>query len=293
MKKYGLISAIALIVLTNVVVLAGVAYNRSGEPDATVTLTERELHWKNSRSWSDREDSGLSLLLRWNMPGHFNYAWKPEESSWLNEEKLMELGFDTSYPLDEKTAGRFYNRQLPIQAYVVLEYNGNAYQNWRKQVRKEISNKQQDLLKEKDRNKKKGLENSVRSMEQELVTQSRLFTIDAGRDGPILRKQYPDRSKYIITPAEFIIQRHYVSKNKDDPKSHGKWYLGGWVRNILIKEIHITSDYRSFFISGIKTRTNSYLPRDKSLSNLEPRYQVTLNYGKRYEPWVVDVKKLK
>jgi len=26
---------------------------------------------------------------------------------------------------------------------------------------------------------------------------------------------------------------------------------------------------------------------------LEPRYQVTLNYGKRYEPWIVDVRKLK
>ena len=58
MKKYGLIAAIALIVLTNVVVLAGVAYNRSGEPDATVTLTERELNLAGSWRLEDREDSG-------------------------------------------------------------------------------------------------------------------------------------------------------------------------------------------------------------------------------------------
>ena len=33
-------------------------------------------------------------------------------------------------------------------------------------------------------------------------------------------------------------------------------------------------------------------PETKSLSDLEPRYQVTLNYGRRYEPWIADVKKL-
>jgi len=50
MKRIGLIAALALIVLTNVIVLATVRHNRSGEPDATVTLTERELRlWSNSK----------------------------------------------------------------------------------------------------------------------------------------------------------------------------------------------------------------------------------------------------
>ena len=37
------IAGLAIIIVTNIVALAGVAYNRSGEPDAVVELTEREL----------------------------------------------------------------------------------------------------------------------------------------------------------------------------------------------------------------------------------------------------------
>ena len=36
-------ASVGLLVLTNAVVLAGVAYNRSGEPEVEITLTEREL----------------------------------------------------------------------------------------------------------------------------------------------------------------------------------------------------------------------------------------------------------
>src|SRR5207245_9835380 len=43
MRRAGLLSALALIVVTNAIVLAGVLSNRRGEPDAILTLTEREL----------------------------------------------------------------------------------------------------------------------------------------------------------------------------------------------------------------------------------------------------------
>ena len=293
MKKYGLISTIALIVLTNVVVLAGVAYNRSGEPDATVPLTEKELHWQKSWSSMDREDSGLSLTLKWNMPGYYKYGWEHRKETWLNRQKLAELGFNIDFPLEDKKASRYYSRQLPRQAYVVLEFNGDAYQNWMKNARKHIEKLKQELIEEKKKDKKRILENNIRDTEQKIVTQSRLFAIDAGRDTQGLRKQYSNRSKYIITSAIFDISRNYTSGNKDEPKSTPKPYLSGWVRALSIPQIHVTSDYRSFFISDIKTHTTVYLPRDKPLSELEPRYQVTLNYGQRHEPWIAGVKKLK
>ncbi len=293
MKKYGLVSAIALIVLTNVVVLSGVANNRSGEPDATVQLTERELHWKHSWNWTDREDSGLHLILRWSMPGYYKYGWAHRENTWLNQEKLAELGFDISYPLEDKKASRYYSRQLPRQAYVVLEFNGDAYQKWLKGARKRIEEVRQDLSEEKKPNKKKNLENDIKHIQQTSVTQSRLFAIDAGQDPQALREKYPDKIKYIITPAVFDISMNYIPRKKGPPKSPKKPYLSGWVREVSIADIHVNSDYRSFFISDIKTHTKTYLPRDKPLSDLEPRYQVTLNYGKRHEPWIADVKKLK
>jgi len=294
MKKHGLISTIVLIVLTNVVVLAGVAYNRSGEPDATVQLTERELHWQKRWDITDKEDTGLYLNLKWSMPRFKAYRWDyTHKKNWMDQQKLAELGFNTDFPLEDKKANRYYSRQLPRQAYVVLEFNGDAYQNWLKEARKRIEEIKKELMEEKKEKKKKDLENDLRRIQQELITQSHLFAIDAGRDTQALRKKYSDLSKYIITPAVFDISMHYAPKIKDEPKSPKKPYLSGWVRKVSIPEIHVTSSYRSFFISDIKTHTKTYLPRDKSLSDLEPRYQVTLNYGRRYEPWIADVQKLK
>lgn len=294
MKKHGLVSTIVLIVLTNVVVLAGVAYNRSGEPDATVQLTERELHWQKRWDLTDKEDTGLYLNLKWSMPGFKAYRWDyTHKKNWMDQQKLAELGFNTDFPLEDKKASRYYSRQLPRQAYVVLEFNGDAYQNWLKEARKRIEEIKQELMEEKKEKKKKDLENDLRRIQQELITQSHLFAIDAGRDTQALRKQYSDQSKYIITPAVFDISMHYTPRKKEESKSPQKPYLSGWVREISIPEIHVPSDYRSFFTSGIKTHTITYLPRDKPLADLESRYQVTLNYGRRHEPWIADVKKLK
>jgi hypothetical protein len=227
------------------------------------------------------------------LPSNENYNWNYEQNNWLSEEKLKELGFDTSYPLDEKDASRFYSRQIERQGYVVLEYNGGAYQKWSEKIRKLIKEARQGLAEEKNPNEINILENDIRQMEQLLFTQSRLFTVDAGADPQKLRKQHPDKSKTIITPAVFDISRDRTSRRTGQPEPPQKYYLRGWVRAVSIPEIHVTSNYRSFFISDIKTHTKTYLPRDKPLSDLEPRYQVTLNYGKRHEPWIADVQKLK
>ena len=292
MKKYGLIPAIVLIVLTNVVVLAGVAYNRSGEPDATIMLTERELHWNNSWSWVDREDSGLYLKLQVNNSDYDRYDWKRMNNIWLDQQKLEELGFETSFPLGDTKASRYYSRQLPRQAYVVLELDGDSHQNWLRAQKKRVEKLKQDLLEERKSDKKKNLENMIRDYERLIVSGSHLFAVDAGQNALELRKQYSDQSKYIITPAVFRISLQFVP-NKMNPHLSSGPYLSGWLNRISIPTIHVASNYRSFFISDIKTHTKTYLPKGKPLSDLEPRYQVTLNYGKRYEPWIADVKKLK
>jgi hypothetical protein len=294
MKKYGLISTIVLIVLTNVVVLAGVAYNRSGEPDATVQLTERELHWQKYWGWTNKEDTGIYLNLKWNMPGYHYRIWaRKRNDSWLNQQKLAELGFNTDFPLDDKKASRYYSRQLPRQSYVVLEFDGDAYKIWLEGARNQIKILEKDLAQEKESKKREVLENDIIGIKRNLVSKSHLFAIDAGLNAQTLRMKYSDKSKYIITSAVFDISMSYAPVDNNDPQSTQKPYLSGWIRKISIPQIHVTSDYRSFFISDIKTYTKTYLPRDKPLSELEPRYQVTLNYGQRYEPWIAGVEKLK
>jgi hypothetical protein len=290
MKRYGLMGAIALIVLTNAVVLAGVVYNRSGEPDAVVQLTERELHWKKHYGMTDKENTGLYLNLKWNMGG-FPYRYPPwkfqQEHSWLNREKLEELGFDTSFSINAKNADRYYSRQLPRQAYVVLEFNGDAYQKWLAGAQKRVKEIKQDLSEEKKPKKRKSLGNNIKRIRQDMVTQSHLFTIDGGLDPQQLRKQYSDQSKYIITPAVFDISMYYSGVKKEGP------FLSGRIKNLSIPEIHVNSDYQSFFTTDIKTHTLQYHPLEKPLSDLDPRYEVTLNYGQRYEPWIAGTQKIK
>jgi hypothetical protein len=57
------VSGFALILIANVIALAGVAANRSGKPEAVIELTERELRLPYYEM--NDENSGLALHLNW------------------------------------------------------------------------------------------------------------------------------------------------------------------------------------------------------------------------------------
>jgi len=82
MKRIGLFLAIMLVIVVNIMLLAGVWYNRTGPPDAVITLTERELPLLNAQE----DDSGIALRI----------AYRTQNETWLDRAKLEELGFD--YP---------------------------------------------------------------------------------------------------------------------------------------------------------------------------------------------------
>jgi len=110
MKRIGLFLAIMLVIVINLTVLAGVWYNRSGPPEAVVTLTERELPL-----WSTQEgDSGIALRTAYRRP-EFG-----EDETWLDRAKLEELGFD--YP-DGEVAHNFH---LIRTLFLVLELENEA-----------------------------------------------------------------------------------------------------------------------------------------------------------------------
>ena len=85
-KNKVLIAGIGLILLTNIFVISGAMYNRSGESDAILDLTEREL---TMNDWNREENSGLSLQLNWNQYIHdYNNYYR------LKSEQLAALGYD-------------------------------------------------------------------------------------------------------------------------------------------------------------------------------------------------------
>jgi len=159
MKKPGLLLAAAVVILSNALVLFGVARNRAGAPVETIQLTQREL----PKGFSEKEDTGVSLRFSWNViPG--------DENSWLDRAKLETLGFDTAAALRDTK-----HPPLPRPAYIALEYNGPAWERW---VQMMQSTKVFHPLAGD--------------------TQPRLLAIDAAKSPDGLLQKYSDQQKYLI-----------------------------------------------------------------------------------------------
>ncbi|HEX5629429.1 MAG TPA: DUF4824 family protein, partial [Usitatibacteraceae bacterium] len=133
-RKCILLAGVGLILAANAVALGGAAWNRSGDPESTLRLTERELRFVGEPVL-DRENSGMALRLRWRTlaqragpeddfpDGRYAYGGAPK---WLDGAKLAELGFDTAR---KKVPGGREHDAIPAkEVFLVLELDGGAYQ---------------------------------------------------------------------------------------------------------------------------------------------------------------------
>jgi hypothetical protein len=252
MKRRGWLVAAAVVIVANAIALSGAAWNRTGQPRATVVLTEREL----ALASTDPEDSGIALRLDSKLD---------DAESWLNEEKLEALGFDCSIPTTAETAQQHFARQIARQAWAVLEYDGPAYRKW-------VARRDQEIEElEATAPNPEQVEERRRTLEDQKLTSSRLFVVDAGIDPASLRERYPDRRRFIILPAVIDIRFPAIptdAGNGEPVRPRGN------IR-VLTRQIHVSLPHVSFF--------------DELTSTPVPRYRVTLNVGRRYEPWVVAV----
>jgi len=118
--------------LTNAAVLGSVWYNRSGTPDSTLTLTERELGSSYSY-WQGGENSGLDLNLSWRMEQPRPLGNAPAsvyfgaEGDWLDAAKLTELGIKVHERSPSTGTGAAFSSSLPADVLLVLEMDGAAY----------------------------------------------------------------------------------------------------------------------------------------------------------------------
>lgn len=256
-----LILGLALILLTNIVVIAGALGNRSGEPECVLTLTERELPRRNWR----RENSGLSLQLNWN--GSYTVG-----RDWLDIEKLSELGFKPVDTEDRRAVIRYVEKTLPKSVYIVLEFNGTAYQNAVREAEETLAEESRVLSRGlRTQSQVTAVQNAERNLDRLKNSASRLYAIDAGLDPGVLREQYEDTSRYII--AGGLLRLNYTGfRNSPEP-------YRGHISQIDVTRIHVPLQHREVLD---KLSARRY-PRD---FNSTPRYQVELAYGNRYEPWL-------
>lgn len=293
MKKYGLIAAVTLLVLVNIFVLLGVGRNRSGAPEAEFAMTERELPLMSSQNYLDKEDTGLSLRIDWSQS---DYRWKrgrTKQYDWFDQSKLEAIGFDVSVPLDGPKAALYYDKMLPRKTYAVLEYEGKAWEAWRANVEQELANMAEKVKTGKER--KNAFDNVKKDYARELKTRSRLFAVDVGNDPVKLREQYSDRHYYIITPA--LARLSYSPRMKDYEGNEEPPRLQGSINELLIDEINVPREMRDV-LEALLARERKQQPyAEYSYSyayhrERGPSYTVTLRYGRRYEPWVVDIQSL-
>jgi len=263
--SHTLIAGSALILLTNAVVLLGAGYNRDGEPDSQLLLTQRELQHS---AWQEtRDNSGMTLMLNWRFEqagqndldsGLYSVRWGMPV--WLDKAKMSELGFDVDKLASTVEYGRHYQELQPKEVLLVLELNDKAYQHQLQRAKDYLDQAKARLDAAPDIAELKRKEkNAEENYQHELQSNSRLFVIDAGLDLPKLRATYPDRARYAIVHG--LIRPGTV-------REQNKTGVGGYISELQADRINVPFSYRQVF------------------GNAAP-YEVAVAFGKRLEPWIV------
>jgi hypothetical protein len=177
---------------------------------------------------------------------------------------------------------------LPKKAFAALEYEGQAWQQYRQRQRDEIA-----LLATKVQQGKLEAQSAERQRQEKLFAlgvASRLFFVDAGVDAAALRRRYPDRSRYVIVPARL---RMYSDWRRRNPGEKAEWRLRGRLEQVLVDRLHVPRD-----LAG-------KLPSEPGKSRIQPgytyynpkaparvRYQARIAVGRRLEPWIKGIEML-
>ena len=232
MRRYGPWLAAALVVLSNLAAWRAAALNRSGEPEAVLVLTERELQLPAKQT----ENTALSLRLvfdRWRERGDTVVR----EAGWFDRAKLQSIGFDCRRPVTAEHAD-YYRTRPPRATYAALEYAESS------------------------------------------SLDSRLSVVDVDNDAAALRQRHPDRRRVAVVEATAVIRQVI---NPGQPP-----FLMGRVTSVLPPEINVPREWRGA-LEGLQSdaRPGTWPPPQR-----EPRFRVSVSWGKRLEPWITNVELL-
>ena len=262
----SLFAAAAVVIVSNAVALAGVAYNRSGESDSVLQLTEREVpiqYW----TWPDNENSAVHLQLRWRVPGAHDGSYYDREADWLTAEQLRGLGFEVPPAGATVDELEWYARQPAREVFLTLEYDGPAYRAEMERSRESLRAAEAELAAAGANKRLSELLDAVRKrVDSEERFASRLFVVAADLDPEALRERYPDRKQYAIVRGRL----HAYS-------SAGKPVAS--IDALSTAVIRVPHTYRTLVQPYLENRGPYYEDR-------LPRYAATVRFGRRLEPWI-------
>lgn len=271
LKPRNLFIAILLILLvTNIVILAGVAVNRSGKPQALLSLTEREL---NLPYRNHAENSSLSLRLVWRTLGEdensLASAWRPP--TWFTAAKLKELGYSDA-EAGPATARR--SDRPTKEVFIVLEFDGPAYQQALQRAEAALAQVKLDPDHTKGQAAEK-IKQAEARLADERNSASRLFAIDAGLNPSDLRQKYGAPSRYTIVRG--LVRPFFPGADGEESR--------GTIVAITTDRIAVPLEIRRELAKLVN------LDQPTSDRAPAPRYTVELSYGSRHEPWITAVGK--
>ena len=263
-RKGWLLAGLALIALSNCWILASVAYNRSGEPDSSLLLSEREL--SPSRSWKQQESSGVALALLTLQPR----TSKNQAPISLNV--MEQLGFSLDFPDDASTYAHPFMRQPSRAAIVVLEFDGKAHQA-EIRARQKIVTKAREALNAApgDKRRTDELKYAENALQRARSRDRRLYVVDAGLDAARLRQRYPDRKRFVLVPGRVQPWMNHRVKPA----------IFGGRAEPLLREIQVPFEWRAQFRS-----------EDPANCCQDHQYTLEVLFGRNLQPWVDAVPQL-
>ena len=273
-----LAAGVLLILLANAVALIGVYFNRSGEAESRLTLSQREL----TMPWGwgmAKENSGLAVSLNWRVidpsVGEFGgYGFSGGTPDWLDETRMAALGFDTSLPAEGTFGRRRFERQLPREVILVLELAGPAWQQAVERARQNAARHEAASL--ANVGSKEFAEKAKRAQEQlkrEEISNSRLFAIDAGLDVAALRARYPDRGHYLILKG--TVRPRLATHEK-------KTRVTGYVSALAVTQINVPHALRPVLEPALRKHK-------RTADDPAPHFDAVIVVGQRLEPWIESV----
>ena len=273
-----LAAGVLLILLANAVALIGVYFNRSGEAESRLALSQREL----TMPWGwgiAKENSGLAVSLNWRVIdpsiGEFGgYGFSGGTPDWLDEARMAALGFDTSLPAEGTFGRRRFERQLPREVILVLELAGPAWQQAVERARQNAARHEAASL--ANVGSKEFAEKAKRAQEQlkrEEISNSRLFAIDAGLNVAALRARYPDRGHYLILKG--TVRPRLATHEK-------KTRVTGYVSALAVTQINVPHALRPVLEPALRKHK-------RTADDPAPHFDAVIVVGQRLEPWIESV----
>jgi hypothetical protein len=284
--RRSLLVALAVLAAVNLGVALDVVRDRAGEPDAAITLDEREL------ALESQPREGSAIVLAW----HYQREARPGANAptllpyWIDQRKLGALGFDCSVPADAPGAGEHYRSVLPRQAVLVFEVGGPVWrarlQSWQQRSREDVQRLlSTGVLRAGD--EAAYLEAIDRAPERV----SRLVPVDVGLDAESLRARYPDRAQYLLLPG-------LVRLFRDEGKADAGPALVGRVVQLLPTELAVPRQGIAT-LRGLAPTAAAYPPGATSPRFPDrysadriahaPRYVVRVEVGRLLRPRIVSV----